>query len=160
MKFRIGVDFDNTIACYDEVFPKLTKILGFIDGEVTQSKAGVKQAILALPKGDIAWQTLQGRAYGRYMHWASVFPGFVEFLCLSKLRGHEIFIVSHKSELGHFDEEQISLRGAAMQWMRNTGLVESGKLSISEKNIFFEYVTNSNFDFTFFKLIFIKCITW
>lgn len=138
MKFRIGVDFDNTIACYDEVFPKLATILGFLDGTLTQSKAGVKEAILSLANGDIAWQTLQGRAYGKYMHWASIFPGFIEFLCLSKLRGHEVFIVSHKSEYGHFDDEKIPLRDAAMQWMRSAGLVGGGGLSLPEENIFFE----------------------
>jgi hypothetical protein len=138
MKLRIGVDFDNTIACYDEVFPEVAHLLGLLSGEHSRTKAGVKEKILALADGDFAWQKLQGQAYGKYMHLARCFAGFAEFLCLSRLRGHEVFVVSHKSEFGHFDEDRIPLRSAAMKWMRETGLVSASNHFLAGKDVYFE----------------------
>jgi len=138
MRLRIGVDFDNTIACYDEVFPEIALILGLLDGEPSRTKADIKKRILSLADGEVAWQKLQGQAYGKYMHLARCFAGFTEFLFLSRLKGHTVFVVSHKSELGHFDEDRILLRSAAMKWIHETGLVGADNHFLEEKDIFFE----------------------
>lgn len=138
MKLIIGVDFDNTIACYDQVFFKVACTLGMLKEGAVLSKSQVKEAILAQAKGDLKWQKLQGQVYGKYMNLASIFPGFVEFLYLAKLKGHSVTIVSHKSEYGHFDEEKIPLREAAMNWMLTKGLVETKSFSLNGDEVYFE----------------------
>lgn len=138
MKFCIGVDFDNTIACYDQVFFSLARTLHVLDESVEPSKARVKERVLSRPDGDLIWQKMQGQAYGRYMYLASVFPGFIEFLYLSRIKGHSVFVVSHKSEYGHFDEDRVPLRDSAMNWMRVHGLVGTTALSLNEDEVFFE----------------------
>jgi hypothetical protein len=137
--FKIGIDFDNTIACYDQSFGEVAKLIGLKEGEVLiSSKVETKALILARPDGDMVWQQLQGKVYGKHMQLADVFPGFYEFLCLSKLRGNEVFIVSHKSEFGHFDEERVPLREQALTWLRKTGILQGNIFSLDRHNIFFE----------------------
>lgn len=136
--FRIGIDFDNTVACYDRAFISVAAILNIDLGERVSTKTEVKESLLRQPEGDLAWQRLQGQVYGKYMDLAEIFPGFFEFLYLSKLRGHSVVIVSHKSEFGHFDEDRIPLREQALRWMRANRFFEKNGLSLSEEEVFFE----------------------
>jgi len=138
IKLNIGVDFDNTIADYDLVFEEVAVEMGFLDGRNILSKTEVKNAIISQNDGDINWQRLQGQIYGKYMHKASIYPGFIEFLLLAKIRGCKISIVSHKSEFGHFDDNKISLRTEALKWIINNKLIDSGLYKLKEKDIYFE----------------------
>ena len=137
--FRIGIDFDNTIACYDHAFGEVALLMGLMKNEqVVSSKVNTKALILARPDGDFAWQRLQGKVYGKHMLLAEVFPGFYEFLCLTKLRGHDVFIVSHKSEFGHFDEEQVPLREQALAWLAKNGFFQENGFLLERQIVFFE----------------------
>ena len=138
MNFSIGVDFDNTIACYDNAFSIVAHELGLVDFPISLSKAQVKEVVLARPRGNLDWQRLQGQVYGKHIHLATVFPGFVEFLCRAKLKGHSVFIVSHKSEFGHFDNAQINLRDAALTWMIHNQIIGSEGIALLASEIFFE----------------------
>jgi len=136
--FRIGIDFDNTIACYDRLFPKIAAELGLVKERIYSSKNDVKEHLLKQKSGDLIWQKLQGKVYGKYMLQSDIFHGFYEFLYLSKLRGVHLYIVSHKSKFGHFDEEKISLRQQALKWLQQQGIVGIDQWSIPEINLFFE----------------------
>ena len=138
MNLTIGVDFDNTIACYDNAFSVVAHELGLTDFPTSLSKSQVKEVVLGRPRGDLDWQKLQGQVYGKYIHLATVFPGFVEFVCRSKLNGHLIFIVSHKSEYGHFDNTQVNLRDAALRWMTHNRIIGSDGTALLSSEIFFE----------------------
>ena len=138
MKLIIGVDFDNTIACYDRAFSFVAHEIGLTDFTISLSKAQIKARVLASPGGDLDWQRLQGQVYGKYIHQATVFSGFVEFLCRSKLDGHSVFIVSHKSEFGHFDNAQVNLRDAALRWLALNGIIGSEGSPLLKSEIFFE----------------------
>jgi len=135
---RIGIDFDNTIACYDQSFYKVGEMLGFIKKGDVSSKVDVKAQITNKISGDLTWQRLQGQVYGKYMHQADMFPGFLEFLYLTRLRGHKIFIVSHKTEYGHYDEERHPLREQALLWMEKKKLFDYNSLGLNRDSIFFE----------------------
>jgi len=138
MKFRIGVDFDNTIACYDHVFAHAAVAHGLLLDSEIASKADVKSGVLSRPGGDLNWQKLQGQIYGKFMHKASIFPGFVEFLSLARIRGHEVYIVSHKTEFGHFDEEKVSLPDEAMKWLIANKFVGPKPSMVRTNHVFFE----------------------
>ena len=138
MNFSIGVDFDNTIACYDTAFSIVAHELGLVDFPISLSKAQIKEVVLARPRGNLDWQKLQGQVYGKHVHLATVFRGFVEFLCRSKLDGHSVFIVSHKSEYGHFDNKQVNLRDAALTWMIHNQIIGSDGIALLGSEVFFE----------------------
>lgn len=138
MKFRIGLDFDNTIACYDSVFTHVAHDMGLISESADLTKAEVKRLIHLDYLGDTNWQKLQGQIYGKFMYRASVFAGFPEFLSLARLKGHEVFIVSHKSPYGHFDVNKVPLREEAMKWLIANKFVGADPLMVPEENVFFE----------------------
>lgn len=135
---RIGIDFDNTIACYDRSFLEVAVMMGLVTNAVTSSKVNIKAQVMSRPDGDLDWQRLQGQVYGKHMLRAEMFPGFLEFLYLSKLRGHKVFIVSHKSEFGHFDEDRFPLRDQALLWLQTNKIFDENDLGLSRENVFFE----------------------
>ena len=67
---------------------------------------------------------LQGKVYGKYMHKAEVFDGLKKFLAVAKIRKSKIYIVSHKTKYGHFDNDKIPLRIEAMKWLKKKKLLE------------------------------------
>lgn len=135
---RIGIDFDNTIACYDGLCAALAAEQGLIPKGEASTKAEVKRMLLESKEGMTKWQRLQGQMYGPYMKKADLYPCFPRFLFRCKLLGHEIFIVSHKTEYGHFDETKTPLRQASIEWMREQGLIQPSDFGIDPNNIFFE----------------------
>lgn len=146
MKFRIGLDFDNTIACYDSVFTYVAHDMGLISESPVLTKVEVKRLVHLDDLGDTNWQKLQGQIYGKFMYLASVFSGLSEFLRLANLKGHEVFIVSHKSLYGHFDESKVPLRDEAMKWLISNKFVGTGRLMIPKENVFFETTRQEKID--------------
>src|SRR5215469_4331457 len=100
-KKRIGIDFDNTLIDYDEVFRALACERGLIDPGFRGGKDDVRRAVRALPDGEDAWQRLQGAVYGSRIADAVLFEGAGAFLRHARAEGHDILIVSHKTEYGH-----------------------------------------------------------
>ena len=132
---RIGLDFDNTIANYDTVFPKVARTLEVVTS--AKNKSDLKIELLDRAGGDILWQKIQGLTYGRYIDWAELQPGLMEFLYRLRGRGHEVFIVSHKTEFGHFDDSKTPLRVAALAWLRKQEIVGEERLHVGPENVFF-----------------------
>ena len=139
MILRIGLDFDNTIANYDQAFPEVARILGYETNNfnATLNKRDLKLKLLKQPDGDTAWQKVQGLVYGKFIDLASLYPGVYEFVLRALASGHEIFIVSHKTELGHFDESRTPLRQAATTWLINQKLVGDSDSKIKLQNIYY-----------------------
>lgn len=134
---RIGIDFDNTIIAYDRVFCEAAKLGGVIGADFVGGKQAVRDLIRLLPEGEIIWQRLQGRVYGKGISGASLVPGVDAFLRRCRAEGCSVSIVSHKTEYGHYDPERVNLRDAARAWMTANGLVE-GEFGIPSSGVFFE----------------------
>lgn len=136
---RIGIDFDNTLARYDRVFTRLAREWGEIGPDDCETKHGIRQRIRQKEHGELLWQRLQGEAYGRRMQEAEQFTGEERFLrrCAAT-PGVQVFIVSHKTQFGHFDATKTDLRNAALQWMRDQGFFDPAGYAIPETHVFFE----------------------
>jgi hypothetical protein len=139
MAFRIGIDFDNTVVCYDEVFIRTAQAEGLIPHDFRGGKAGVRELIRRLNGGEEKWQRLQGKVYGSQMDGASLFEGAAQFLSRCRERADtSVFIVSHKTEFGHFDASGINLREVARAWMAKHGFFDKGGLNLSDDALYFE----------------------
>ena len=136
-KYRIGVDFDNTIVTYDDVFCAMAKQCGLIDPVFVGSKQAVRDAIRLLPDGEPAWQRLQGQVYSKGIADAKMIDGFEAFLRRCRVEGCTVMIVSHKTEYGHYDPDRINLRQAARDWMAARRLLDS-EHGVSAASVFFE----------------------
>jgi len=136
-KVRIGIDFDNTLVCYDQVFSMESKKLGLMPVDWIGSKQELRDELQSRHNGERLWQTLQGRVYGPSMKHAVMYPGVAPFLMRSRQRGDELFIVSHKTEFGHFDSTRTPLRQVALAWMESSGFFEKSRFGLDKEKVFF-----------------------
>ena len=93
---RIGIDFDNTIACYDGVFHAAALERGLIPPELGRDKNSVRDHLNGTGRKD-EFTELQGHVYGARMDLVSLYPGFAEFVVAAHRTGHDLFVVSHKT---------------------------------------------------------------
>ena len=94
---RIGIDFDNTIACYDGVFHAAALERGLIPETCGTSKNAVRDHLNGSGRKD-AFTELQGWVYGARMDLVAPYPGFLDFVDAARTAGHELFVVSHKTK--------------------------------------------------------------
>ena len=134
---RIGLDFDNTLACYDQIFASESKKLGLIPESWEGSKKDLRNELRSLQNGEKYWQKIQGRVYGPCMSQAKLFPGLALFLMRCKKRGEDIFIVSHKTKYGHYDPTHTPLRRIALDWMTSKKFFEKTFFDLDPENVFF-----------------------
>src|ERR1700722_16340323 len=100
---RIGLDFDNTIAGYDAVFPAAARAAGLVPDDFRGGKAELRAHLRTLPEGETDWMRPQGRGYGALMDQAVMMTGLDAFLRRARAEDSELFVVSHKTIHGHFD---------------------------------------------------------
>jgi hypothetical protein len=136
-RLRIGIDFDNTIITYDDVFRAAATASGLIVPGFTGNKQAVRDAIRLLPDGELAWQRLQGQVYSKGIGGAAVVAGVTAFLRRCRAEGATVVVVSHKTEYGHFDPDRVNLRQAALDWMAGEGLL-GGDHGIALADVYFE----------------------
>jgi hypothetical protein len=134
----IGIDFDNTIAGYDHVFPVVAESEGLLARGAATSKAEVRSLLRAEADGETKWMALQGRVYGAHMHHARMIEGVGEFLTRCRIASIAIRIVSHKTETGHFDPDRVNLREAAMAWMAGKGFFAADGFGLVRGDVHFE----------------------
>ncbi|SDS22610.1 hypothetical protein [Bradyrhizobium canariense] len=137
-RVRIGIDFDNTIICYDKVFAAAARDRGLIPGEWTGLKTDVRDYLRSKPGGEHAWQGVQGWVYGKGIGGAEIFPGLSDFLSTCRQTGSNVYIVSHKTQFGHQDPDRTDLRAAARDWMQGAGLIGTEHSALSLDDIYFE----------------------
>jgi len=152
---NIGIDFDNTIADYNNVFAPIAKKLGFLNKSFNGGKSAVSRAIKSQPNGEKKWQTLQGQVYGKYLWMANLMPGADTFLKTCKNNNVNISIVSHKTKFGHYDISKTNLHDVAVAWMENKEFFTERGFKIKPRNIIFAktqaekifYIKNNKFTY-------------
>jgi phosphoglycolate phosphatase-like HAD superfamily hydrolase len=131
---RIGIDFDNTIACYDGVFHKAALAQGLIPADLGTTKNAVRDHLNGSGRKD-AFTALQGYVYGARMDLVAPYPGILAFVDTARAQGHEVFIVSHKT--------RTPIMGPAYDMHQAAhGFLAAEKISgaerVPEDNVFFE----------------------
>lgn len=135
---RIGIDFDNTIIRYDDVFAAAARQRGLVPDGWNGLKRELRDHLRARPDGELAWQGLQGWVYGKGIKDAVMFPGMATFLATCRQAGADVYIVSHKTQYGHQDPDRTDLRAAARNWMRESGLIGTSDSPLDLDRIYFE----------------------
>lgn len=132
---RIGLDFDNTIVCYDELFRRVALEQGVVPGETPASKLAVRDYLRRSGKEDV-WTEMQGYVYGARMTEAKAYPGVLDVLKQLNADGHMLCIVSHKTRYP-FLGPQYDLHAAARAWIA-ANLQFSPDQLINDGSIYFE----------------------
>jgi hypothetical protein len=117
----IGIDFDNTLICYDDVFRRLGVEAGLLAPGATLGQKAVREEARRSPEGDLAWQRLQGQAYGPRIHEATAADGALDFLVRCHDGGLPTWIISHKTPFAALDPTGTNLRDAAQAWLARQG---------------------------------------
>ena len=115
----IGLDFDNCIISYDDVFASTAIEMNLIpnDGSIKKSKIDVRNYLRKKGKED-AWTELQGYVYGISIASAPAYPGAIKAICDFMKNGHDVHIISHKTRTP-FLGPAYDLHGAAMNWIQS-----------------------------------------
>lgn len=119
---RIGIDFDNTIICYDTVFNKVGIEKGLLPESLPVGKGFVRDYLRKHGK-EKEWIWLQGYVYGTRLSEADLYEGVKEFLGYCKAAGIDCFIISHKT-VYPYSGDTYNLHDAAREWIKeqNFGL--------------------------------------
>ena len=132
----IGVDFDNTIVCYDELFRKVALERGAIPATTPPSKGAVRDYLRQTGQEPL-WTELQGYVYGPRMQEASPFPGALEFFRGCKARGVPVFVISHRT-LYPYLGERYDLHQAARDWLAAYGFHDAQRIGLPRDHVCFE----------------------
>jgi hypothetical protein len=121
---RIGIDFDNTIVCYDAVFHRVALSEGLIPADLPVNKRAIRNYLRECDLED-RWTEFQGLVYGTLMADVEPFPGCLKFFTACRDRGIETCIVSHKTRTPYVGLPH-DLHEAAWGWLRQHGLDGTG----------------------------------
>jgi hypothetical protein len=132
----IGLDFDNTIVSYDELFHRVAVESGRVPADLPASKEAVRD-FLRNAGLEEAWTEMQGTVYGRRMAEARAFPGALETIASLKAAGHRVLIISHKTRYP-FLGERWDLHAAARAWLDAQGFFDPERLGFGDSDVFFE----------------------
>ena len=133
---RIGVDFDNTIVCYDRLFHELAVERHLISPQVPIDKESVRNCLREQGRED-HWTELQGYAYGTRIEEAAAFPGVREFFLQCRENDTPIYIISHKTRLP-FRGPSVDLHRAARGWLESQGFHDPSGIALPAERVFFE----------------------
>lgn len=134
---HLGVDFDNTLVSYDELFYRCALERGLVPADLPRTKPAVRAHLWRRPDGNTPWTELQGIVYGTRMAEAAFFPGAREALVLCRERGIRVSIISHKLEFPALGP-RVSLRKASLEWMEAQGFFDPAGIGLAREAIFFE----------------------
>jgi hypothetical protein len=128
---RIGIDFDNTIACYDGVFHKAALERGLVPAELPTSKNAVRDYLNGMGHKD-SFTELQGYVYGTRMDLVCCYPGVHDFIATARSAGHDVHVVSHKTRhplLGPKHDMHAAARGFLIaQALIGPGAIEADRV--------------------------------
>ncbi len=131
---RLGLDLDNTIVSYDQLFYQVAIDSELVPKSISHTKVAVRDYLRNADKED-KWTELQGVVYGSRMIDASPFPGALETIRKIRDKGIEVFIISHRTRFPYLGPK-VNLHDAAKDWI-NTILRDDAGAIVEGANIFF-----------------------
>jgi hypothetical protein len=123
----VGLDFDNTIVCYDKAIATLAEELLNIPPDLPRTKLALR-GFLRQANRESEWTAFQGALYGPGMAFAEPFEQALETLGELKNSGCSFCVVSHRSPRpysGPAYDLHAAARGWVERWLESTGLVEN-----------------------------------
>ena len=112
---KMGLDFDNTIVCYDASIALLAKELLDLPPELPRTKLGIRDYLRAEGR-EPEWTAFQGELYGPGMRHAQPFEGAIETMHQLVANGHQLVIVSHRSQRPYAGYPH-DLHASAREWV-------------------------------------------
>ena len=133
---KLGLDFDNTLIDYDEVFYEIASEKNLIPKNTGKTKVQVRKYLKDNGQEEL-FTLLQGEVYGSKINLAKQSKGMFEILNILKEQKIELFIVSHKT-LYPYAGPKFDLHQSALKWLTLNNFFDTNQLDFKKENIFFE----------------------
>lgn len=133
---RLGLDFDNTLISYDQLFRQVALDKALIPAETAAQKNAVRDYLRQQDRED-EWTKLQGEVYGGRILEAAPYPGMRATLQAVAARAVPMCIVSHKTRWPYLGE-RYDLHAAARSWLNKQGFHDADGLGWQQEQVFFE----------------------
>ena len=130
----LGIDFDNTLVCYDGLFHAAAVAGKLLPAEAPGGKRAVRERLIQLGRED-DFTRLQGWVYGPGLKDARPYPDARECLRRLSQAGAGIKLISHKTRFPILGPAY-DLRQAAWGWLEANGWLAGGPLAPAD--VFFE----------------------
>ena len=140
----IGIDFDNTIIQYDDLFYHHALSKKLIPEELAKDKVAVRDYMRSKNIED-EWTVIQGEIYGSRILDAKPFCSVVEVLTELKNAGIPLKIISHRTKFPYLGLK-VDLHESALKWLKNNGFLSLSGPGLSEEDIFFELKIEDKID--------------
>lgn len=116
----VGIDFDNTLVCYDGIFYAEALRRGWVPESLAMHKMAVRDYLHSINRAE-AFTELQGYVYGPGITQAPPYEGSIA--CIERLKsfGHSVYIVSHKTRYPYMGPKY-DLHEAARNWLELNGV--------------------------------------
>jgi hypothetical protein len=131
----VGLDFDNTIVNYDNLFYTLALEKKLIPENTPKTKVAVRDYLKKEGKEN-EWTKLQGIGYTNRIIGARPYEYVKNFLLECQKKNIPVCIVSHKTQYPIISEgrEKHDMHAWAKKWLEENGFYDF----VEEKNVFFE----------------------
>src|SRR4051812_20761119 len=140
----VGLDFDNTIVCYDRLFHRLARERGLLPDHVPATKGAVRDHLRAIDRED-DWTEMQGVGYGPRITDAEPFPGVKEFLAGCNAAGIRVVIISHKTRHPYLGAKH-DLHAAAHTFLADHGFYRTADTGLSPESVYLELTKQAKLD--------------
>ncbi len=130
----IGLDFDNTIVCYDKAIARLADELFDLPPHLPRTKLALRD-LLRQANREAEWTAFQGALYGPGMAYAEPFEQALETMQVLKHMGHSLCIVSHRTlrpYAGPVYDLHAAARAWVDDWLANSGLIANEMVHFHE----------------------------
>jgi hypothetical protein len=133
----VGLDFDNTVARYDEGLMHAASAHGLAVTGTIIDKDEVRERARRSGAGERLWQEIQAEVYG-LRHGSPVLdPDFSPFIFDCRRRDIPVYVVSHKTQFAAM-APNTDLRRLAFDWMQQCGFFDENGLGFLASQVFFE----------------------
>jgi hypothetical protein len=133
---RIGVDFDNTIVCYDALFQRVARETGAVPEEIPANKSEVRNHLRRTGREEL-WTELQGLVYGPRIIEATPYPGVKDFFMACRKAARPVRIISHKTR-HPFLGVRHDLHAAALRWLEKHEFFDPEGIGLTRDDVFLE----------------------
>ena len=131
----LGIDFDNTIVCYDEIFHCVAQERGLLPPGIDKTKEAVRDTLRSIGRED-DWTEMQGYVYGSRMAEVTAFAGAIDCITAAVKAGLYVVIISHKTRVP-YRGQSYDLHAAAWGWLEQQGFLDPNRIGLKEEQIHF-----------------------
>ncbi|WP_320675958.1 hypothetical protein [Prochlorococcus sp. MIT 1300] len=133
---RLGLDFDNTLVSYDQVFYDLALSKKLITEEVAPTKVDIRSHLIQKGLED-DFTSLQGEVYGSQLANMVCSNTVKCALKYAKSQGFQLFIISHKTKFP-YKGPKYDLHKAATRWLEGNDFFDEADGLITRSDVYFE----------------------